>query len=148
MSLLIEVLDGDQPRSELDGGVGVTSGQPGRRRLSQDGGADACEPSPFGEEPRLEGGAAWDIDAFEELVSQAWDRDSSRHVSTAKDDDVDDAVVGQLDRQWFAAQRDRVAQRPPQLCQVPAQGTERVRGLVEQQVATRSRDGARGVSNR
>ena len=85
-------------------------------------------------EPGLEGGAGLDVDPLEEVPPKRRDLDRFDPGRRSECQHVDERVSRQRKDDRIAADLDRRSERPAQLGEVPAQCTERVISVAEQQL--------------
>ncbi len=133
VGLLVELVERDELRRELDRLLAGAHGEPRGRRLPQHGSGQAGDVAALGEQPRIERGPGLDVDPLQQLPPETGDHDGLDPGRRPECQDVDEGVGRHLEDDRVAGERDARSHRAPQLGEVPAQGAERVVGVGEQQ---------------
>ena len=121
---LLERVERHEPRGQFGGALGIPGGQLVERVLVENGGGLAGVAPARHQQPRLERRARVELHVLEQLAAGG-----GRALARV---DHDAGRERQLDR--VAGDRRRVAERAPQLGQVPAQRAERIVSVGEQQL--------------
>lgn len=130
--VLFQCVQAHEPARQVGGLVHGTRRQPGQRGFAKHGLGGRLHVPPLRRQPHVEGRAVGKRQAFQQLMAQA--RGAQRLGPGSRDHAAHVHIGGRRQRQIqdVAAQR-RVAEQPPQLGQVPAQGGQRVFRVLEQQ---------------
>ncbi len=124
---LVVRVERERLRRERGAGQRGAGRELAQRGVAQDRLADAGQPPPLDEQPRVEQRPGPGLDALEQLAAgERRVRRPARELHR-----VDGGPGAEREREGVAAQRARLAERAAQLREGPAQGPERIVGLAE-----------------
>ena len=130
---LVVRVERDEARRVVGRGAVRAGGQPGHGGLVEHGLAAGLQVAALVHQPGVERRARREVHALEEVAPEPGHADPLDPRARQHGPDVDERRRRQLEAQGGAAQRAGVAEQAPDLAEVPAQGAQRVVGVLEEQ---------------